>query len=169
MSQVFLESVGLDELVFRSPLILVVRRDNPPIETEVTEIHPDKERYPPYVATLDRFIVEEVLKGKRLAADQALTVRQANSAWDLELHKQYYIHRMSESPIYDAYKPGNVPGEDAVLIVFLSERDDGSYEYSMIGACEGMSSKSTVLDSIGRGWSPSSDDFDPLLLPDWDR
>lgn len=166
MSEVSYEQIGLDELVSRSTVIAVVRRDHPVTETEEIDIHPDREKYPPFVLTLSRFVVVEALREGGVRPDQAIAVLPANSALELEDHKQYHLHHMGESPIYDAYTPIDAPAADSEFIVFLFERDDGRYEFSVEGACEGLASKAKVQEAIKR--SGSSDLSFTAIPPDWD-
>lgn len=110
-NQVHYQGVKLEEVIARSTHILVVRRAKPPTLSERIEITPagkkaDPAKYPPYTRTVSRYLVTRALKlpaGEKLPA-KPIEVVGANDASQLELHRRYYVEKVSKSPIYDSYE-----------------------------------------------------------------
>jgi hypothetical protein len=146
VSQIAYRYIDLKELVKQSALILVVSRTEPDSSEEIPIDATGK--HPPYRRYKNHFHVLEVLRnGTELKIDKGpISVLGANDDDQYFIHQSYYLQGVSESPIYDAYKPKNAADATGdLLIIFLNTRPDGQLQFSVESAIESIEEKPRIL------------------------
>lgn len=176
-SQVMLISLPLADLVDQSDAIVIAHPATPPTVTRTIDITPEgqapnPQKWPPFVWTDLRYVVDEVLfEGNRfgvpLTADApklikgaTITVEGANTASTLWLHRSYYVEGMSESPIYESYRATGKTASPA-RVLFL-RRHGGGFIEPVIGAQEWIEHRAEVVAAIA---APRPSAVAPTLTP----
>lgn len=161
-SQTHYQGVPLERVVQRCDVVVVAVPADPPRRTVEVDITPagqkkNKEKWPPYTRSFSRWTVREILLDaaptslvgaqrtppkKPLQVGDVVEVESANARSELELHKKYYVERISKSPIYEQYV---VDGESAdPARILLLERDDKSLRFAVAGAAEFVEHRAAV-------------------------
>ncbi len=175
-SQVMLLKMPLVELAAQSDVVVVAHPATPPTVTRTIDItpagqKPNPQKWPPFVWTDARWVVDEVLfSGNRFGlavpADAAhakpgdtIVVEGATTSSSLHLHRDYYVDGMSESPIYDSYNAQGTTSSSS-RILFLRRQNTGFAE-TVTGAVEWLEHRAEVVAALQK---PSSSSL-PVLMP----
>lgn len=110
-SQVFEESVSLEEVVRQSPVIVRVEPSGAAARVVVVPFVGPSGPVPDFQAHLDRLRVVEVLRAPPglLKVGQDVEVGASDVEESLYLHERYYVEGISKSPIYPRYEQGLRP------------------------------------------------------------
>jgi hypothetical protein len=158
-NQVHFRTVKLEEVIARATHVLVVKRAKPPTLTERIEITPagkksDPARYPPYTRTVSRYLVVRALRrpaGEKLPT-KPIEVVGANDESELDLHRRYYVEKVSKSPIYDSYesktsaKVGSAP--ETIVFLHLTRAKPPRFQLVVQGAIEPASEEARVKKAL---------------------
>ena len=147
-NRVHYDQITLEQLVQRSPTIVVAHVGEPPTQTTQLAIGKPDQKAPPFQRVQQRYVVDEVLRGAATLKGRTILVDEANFSEQLELHKRYYLEGTSKSPIYDRYAPRR-PARGPRSILFLRGNDD-ALAFSADGAIEDTSLTGAVKKAMRR-------------------
>ncbi len=147
-SRVHYEQITLEQLVQRSPTIVVAHVGEPATQTSQIAVGTPDQKAPPFQRVQHRYVVDEVLRGAAILKGRTILVDEANFSEQLELHKRYYLEGTSKSPIYDRYAPRR-PARGPRSILFLRGNDD-ALAFSADGAIEDTSLTGAVKKAMRR-------------------
>jgi hypothetical protein len=171
-----LTAISLADLAAQSDVVVIAHPADPPTTTRHIDITPagqapQPQKWPPYVWTDARYVVDDVLfDGNRfgvppaadaavLAVGKTIVVEGATTASTLALHRSYYVDGESESPIYESYRAAGTTASKS-RVLFLRRHGSGFLE-TVVGAVEWVEHRELVVAALRAG--PTS--TPPTLMP----
>jgi hypothetical protein len=145
VSKTHYEDVSLEEAVAQSDVVVVAAPAEPARRGVVVDITPagkkkNTEMWPPFTRWLSRWVVREVLQevlrdAQQLQVGDLVEVEAADADSQLELHKKYYVEKISKSPLYRRYTP---PSDESAAPsrILLLRRHDGGLRFAVSGSIE---------------------------------
>ena len=177
---VHVRSASLQQIVDDADLIVLARPADPATRTEEIDITPegqapDPAKYPTYHRVVSRYRVLEVLapraetpgRHQPLSPEEARTrmgrvieVLPAHDRSNLDLHRRYYVDRISKSPSRRRYKPTQLTdGAGEPVILFLrAPDDDGRFSLVVGRAMEGAGAREEVTRLLSRDQASLKDE-----------
>jgi hypothetical protein len=158
-NQVHYQPASFDQLLSRAQLVVVVRRAKPAFTVELVDITPpgqrkDAAKYPPYRRALWQFNVQKVLHPLTAKLPKAIVVLDADDASGLDLHRRYYVEKVSKSPIYERYQSKTSVRADKAneVILFLVELPGKPRRFGLAvsGAIEPATEEPAVRRALAR-------------------
>ncbi len=132
MSQVFTQTLSLQQLVEGVDAVIVARSCNPTFRVEKVPLEgKDAAGNPwePFERVWHEVEVDEVLSGEGLKPQVRLSILGQDDARRKGIHEEYVREGVSKSPIFFSYPAGDEAEIDwqahAPVLVFLARRDDG--------------------------------------------
>lgn len=137
------EVVALQDVLAAASAVVLAVPATPAQRSEPVSITPagkraDPVRYPPYLRSLQRWRVLEVVAGPPALAGQVLEVDAAQWQMRLEVHRRYYVEGVGKIPIYLEYSPSfraDGPPPTPARIVMLAGRP-GAWQLAVDNALE---------------------------------
>lgn len=155
LSQVHYQGISLERLISRSDFVLIVKPATPARQQVTISIGKDDngKAAPDFVRVKLRVEVQESLtKAGANLVGKTLEIDGAHWEKRLHLHKSYYLHHISKSPIYETYRASEPPSEseqkDGPYIAFLRHPDKDSYAFVVEGATERIANRATVESAL---------------------
>ena len=149
VSQNSYETIRFSELNTFSPVVVVVKRHPQPTVNKSIEVIDNGKSYSPLNISVNKFIVDEVLRGDNIAKQDEIIVYPAGFDNMLDIHKRYVIDGMSTSPLYDQYEPQAYNEKDDKFILFITFTAENQLAYYCLNSVEGLVFKDRVSDSMG--------------------
>lgn len=164
-SRIYHQGVALEQVVQRADVVVVAVPADPPTRSAPVDITPSGQKknaatWPPYTRTWSRWVVQEILfdaqketpkKALRvglrgavglqaglqagLQVGAVVEVDDADHTAQLELHKKYYVEKISKSPIYERYVVNGESAQPARLLLLARESPAG-LRFVVDGAAE---------------------------------